>query len=60
MGRASAFDRHTYVASFLVTGMSFLMFREGAFIILDTGVVVLIGLLHVDIGRRLERLASED
>jgi hypothetical protein len=50
----------TYVASFLVTGMSFLMFREGAFIVLDVGVVVLICLLHVDIGRRLERLASED
>jgi hypothetical protein len=50
----------TYVASFLVTGMSFLMFREGAFIILDVGVVVLISLLHVDIGRRLARLASED
>jgi hypothetical protein len=49
-----------YAASLLVTGMSFLMFREGAFIMLDAGVVVAIGLLHVDIGRRLERLASED
>jgi hypothetical protein len=50
----------TYIASFLVAGMAFLMFREGAFIVLDVGVVVLVGLLHVDIGRRLERLAAED
>jgi hypothetical protein len=48
------------VGSFLTGAMAVLMFREAAIIVLDVALVILIGLLHVDIGRRLEQLAAED
>ena len=49
-----------FTAEILVGGIFALMFREATIVVFDVALVILIGLLHVDIGRQLERLASED
>ena len=50
----------TYVGSMLMVGMTFFIFKEAAFLVIDIGLFTAIGALHYGIGSRLEKLAAED
>jgi hypothetical protein len=49
-----------YIGTTFMAMMSFLMFREAAFFVLDGVALVLVILLHIDIGNRLHQIAAED